>query len=367
MRRLSVLFVSSVLATSAGCMRRGPLPASPRGPGPTIATSDREASRQAFLASYVATEAVPSGWSGSVEQNVPGATTPQFQQAVLARINYFRAMTGVPADVTFSAAYDERAQKAALMMAARGGLSHWPDASWPDYTPEGADAAANSNLDLGTHGPAAMASYMLDNGANNDTVGHRRWLLHPQTQTMGTGDVEKTSSHWDANALWVVDDHCFEEFPPLRDGFVAWPPKGYVPSALVFPRWSIVIPHANVFQTTVTMARDGVPLPLLAPAAHFEINTDEVIVWTPQGFTGDAESMATPDHDTVFTVSIRGLTIDGEPRDLDYSVIAFDAGATVSVPSLDGPAPGTPPWNVPPQLPTLPTNLPAPPFVWPQP
>ena len=64
-----------------------------------------------------------------------------FQDATALRVNYFRAMAGVSAAVTFSDALGAKAQQAALMMSANNSLSHFPPTTWLDYTQAGAEAA----------------------------------------------------------------------------------------------------------------------------------------------------------------------------------------------------------------------------------
>ena len=53
---------------------------------------------------------------------------------MLLRLNYYRAMAGVPATVTFSDTYNAMDQQAALMMSANGQLSHSPPTTWTCYT-----------------------------------------------------------------------------------------------------------------------------------------------------------------------------------------------------------------------------------------
>ena len=45
----------------------------------------------------------------------------------------------------------------------------------------------HSNLAIGSDGPDAETGYIWDFGANNYEVGHRRWILYPQTQIMAYG------------------------------------------------------------------------------------------------------------------------------------------------------------------------------------
>lgn len=99
-----------------------------------------------FYRRYYLTSSVNPSWTGNISTCNPGTTTQAFRDSVLERINYFRSMAGVPAGVTFSDEYNQKAQQAALMMSANGSLSHDPPTSWKCYTDQGHEAAGKSNL-----------------------------------------------------------------------------------------------------------------------------------------------------------------------------------------------------------------------------
>ena len=70
-------------------------------------------------------------------------------------------------------------------------------------------------------------------GAGNAAVGHRRWILYPQTRNFGNGDVPVNGSNYAANALWVIDGNFGGPRPTTREPYVAWPAPGYFPYELV--------------------------------------------------------------------------------------------------------------------------------------
>ena len=220
-----------------------------------IDTSQREQSRNAYNALFSASISVDSEWDGNVSSCDPGSTSDAYKRAVLTRINYFRAMAGVPATISLSATLNNKAQQAALMMAGQNDLSHHPDTGWSCYTAGGAEAASLSNLSLGNAGYDAVFSQMRDDGSNNAPVGHRRWLLYPQTQEMGTGDIPATSTNSSANDVWVIDSHYNDPRPVTRESFISWPPAGYTPTSLAFNRWSFSWPNADFSSATVQMTR----------------------------------------------------------------------------------------------------------------
>jgi hypothetical protein len=286
--------------------------------------SDREASRQFYWSQYVAQSSAAIDWNGNAATCDPGTTSAAFRGEIQQQINYFRAMAGVPAEVTLVDHYSRAAQEAALMMSVNGALSHFPPAEWTCYTPDGADVAGKSNLFLGVNGPEAIAGYIRDPGANNEAVGHRRWLLYPQTQQMGSGDVPAQGGNLPSNALRVFDDdHLFDPRPATRDGFIAWPPPGYVPYQVTYPRWSFSLGDADFSQASVLMSTAAGAIPTsVAPVANgYGENT---IVWTFPGAPGDWDSWPQPAADTSYAVTVQNVFVAGQPTDYSYEVIVFD-------------------------------------------
>ncbi len=259
----------------------------------------------------------------------------------MLRINYYRAMAGVPASITWRSDYSLKAQAAALMMSANNALSHFPPVTWIGYTAAGAEAAQNSDISIGVYGPDAISGYMRDVGDSNYAVGHRRWLFYPQTQFMGTGDVNPPPPYYSANATWVHDDNYFGTRPAVRDTFVAWPPKGYVPYSVVFPRWSFSYPNATFESASVTMARGGtnVPVRLESVASGFGENT---LVWVPDNLdanSGAVLSYEKPSNDIPITVTVSNVTISTQKKTFTYTVTVFDPqvpGADSALPIVTG-------------------------------
>jgi uncharacterized protein YkwD len=282
----------------------------------------REDSLNFYLDHYVAWESAIIGWTGDHASCNPGSTSLDFRTAVLHRINYFRAMAGLPATVTLRDDYNAKAQAAALMMSVNNQLSHNPPTTWQCYSDAGHQGASNSNLYLGVYGWNAISGYMRDPGSGNYFVGHRRWVLYPQTQEMGTGDIPPAGGHSPANALWVFDSHLWESRPATRDEFVAWPPRGYVPYQVVFARWSFAYPSADFSNAIVTMTSGGSNVSLTqSPVVNgYGENT---LVWIPLGLS-DSASWPKPASDITYTVSVQNVKIGGQSRTFSYDVIVFD-------------------------------------------
>ncbi|MEE9426135.1 MAG: CAP domain-containing protein [Methylococcales bacterium] len=291
-----------------------------------IDTSQREQSRNAYNSLFSASFSVTPEWDGDVSSCDPGSTSDAYKQAVLTRINYFRAMAGVPATISLNASYNNKAQQAALMMAAENNLSHTPNTSWACYTTDGAEAASHSNLSLGNAGYDAVFSQMRDNGSNNAPVGHRRWLLFPQTQEMGTGSIPATNGHNSANDIWVIDSHLSDSRPITREAFVSWPPAGYTPASLAFNRWSFSWPKANFTSATVTMTRldNSASEPLVIEHRSTGSGAGEsTIVWDPDNI--DSSNV---NEDTSWEITISNFVVNGIAKTESYQVTLFDPAQT---------------------------------------
>ena len=295
-------------------------PAPPAGSyldGLTVNPLYRATSAWFFENFYRPYEDTEMAWSGDHTECDAGSSSQTLRDAVLQRVNYFRGMAGVPSNVRLSLEYSAGAQQAALMMSVNGRLSHWPDESWSCYSVEGDEAAGNSLLLLGATAWHAVDGYVEDRGAVNEFVPHRRMLLYPHTKTMGTGDIPRTADRWAANALWVLGEMSVER-PETRDGFVAWPPPGYVPYQVIFPRWSLSYDQADFTDATVVMALDGseVPLSVLPVVDGFGENT---IVWEPEMPVGTR-----PEADLWYSVQVQNVQIGSRTHHFSYVVIVFD-------------------------------------------
>jgi hypothetical protein len=308
--------------------------------GFSVNTASREEVRGFYNAVFTASADVPMNSSAVVASCTPGTNATAYTQAVLRRINWFRALAGVPADVAFDAAASLKCQQAAVMMAANSALSHSPPPSWTCYTAAGAEAAGKSNLAGGNTGPDAITGYIWDPAANNVVVGHRRWLLYPQTQIMGTGDVPAQGTQWAANATWMFDANYGGPRPGTRDGFVSWPPPGFVPYQVVFARWSFAYPNADFSAATVAMRSNNMPVAvsMQSVANGYGENT---LVWIPAGQDANGLSRWTqPAADTVYSVTINNVA-GASASQFSYSVTVFDPavpGADYHPPVISGPS-----------------------------
>src|SRR5512141_1823967 len=91
----------------------------PRGPGTrsvtggfTVNSASREEVRSFYNAVYRSSDVVPMDSSAVVANCTPGTNSTAYQEAVLRRINWFRAMAGIPAGVTLDPANNTKDQRA---------------------------------------------------------------------------------------------------------------------------------------------------------------------------------------------------------------------------------------------------------------
>ncbi len=306
----------------------------------TIDLSNRQLAVAFYRLVFNAAEGIDMSWTGDYATCTPGDTSDSFKDAVLIRVNWYRAMAGVPDDVIFltgAGSYSAKAQEAALLMSSNNGLSHFPPISWNCYTAAAAEAASSSNLSLGNAGWDAITGQMRDNGANNSAAGHRRWILYPQTQNMGTGDVPGNATQYSANSLWVVDSHYGDARPDTRDDFVAWPPPGYVPYQVVYPRWSFSYPDADFSSASVSMSSGGSSVAVSLEPVQSYIG-ENTLVWVAGGLSTDADRhWPMPAIDTTYDVSVQNVNIGGSPQTFNYQVTVMDPAVSQALPlSLSG-------------------------------
>ncbi|MBV8657958.1 MAG: CAP domain-containing protein [Burkholderiales bacterium] len=270
--------------------------------------------------------AAPSGfWSGNLASCDPGETLPQHRLLTLARVNWFRAMAGVPADVQEDPAATRKTQAAALVVAANGHIAHDIDASWRCYSDDAHEGAHVSLLGSGSNGPEAVTNFIRDDGPQNWGGNHRRWLLYPQTRFMGVGDVPHPDKSRAASGFTAFDGLFGTNRPAVKHDFVAWPPPGWVPYQVVFPRWSFSLPDADFAHAKVTVSRDGNMLPVQIEPIDTGAG-EPSLVWRVT-LPEDREHMRRPDGDAHFHVAIDGVASHDDIKHYSYDVDVFDPDA----------------------------------------
>ncbi len=275
----------------------------------TVNIRDRASVIAAYNAEFNRVEP-GSAWNGNVDACQSGTTTTAYQLSVLQRVNWYRGMAGLPS-VGYNVALNQDAQAGALISSAEGKLSHTPANTANCFTQSGFTGTSHSNLALGLSGVKAADGYIDDEGDNNTSVGHRAWLLSRSLGPIATGDIESDSSHMEANAMYVAGGGGTTATP--RDGYIAWPPSGYVPDAVMYARWSFTTGGAGVSYQNANIAVIGpngaVPVVVNSRTGFLEAG----IVFTP---TLPSKKVTT---DTTYTVNITGVT-GGATSSYSYQV-----------------------------------------------
>lgn len=269
----------------------------------------REQAIDDYKKMYVATAMSDPGFTGATAGCNAGACSQTSHDNVIKRINYFRKLVGLPANVTNNASQNASCQEASLYMVANNTLTHYPSAGGQCYTQGAYDAASSGNIAISSgmpgntavHSVNAVTGYVEDPGANNLQVGHRAWILYPQLTKMGHGSVWIPTGNKASNCLRWGNNI---SGPATTLPFVAYPPKGYMPGPLVFPRWSFSIPGATFGSATVTMTgpNGNVNLNVVHKSTSAGGAPDPRIVWEPQGITTTGMS------DIKYTVTVSNIT-----------------------------------------------------------
>jgi hypothetical protein len=248
-------------------------------------------------------------WTGDEPSCDPGIVTEPTRAKILQRLDYYRKAVGLNNIISENMSKSDKAQLAALIMNANDQLDHDPPSSWKCYSAEGNEGAGNSLLTM-TRNAEAIDSYIRDQGSDNGPVGHRRWLLWPRLQEIGIGNTNKS------NAIWVLGN---AGTPPSdAPEFVSWPPEGYIPDRLVFPRWSFSIAGADFSGTTISMLDENQNSISLQLEELSNSYGDRTIVWIPENINTNVTA------DTNYTVTLRDVEVNGVLMNYSYQVTLFD-------------------------------------------
>jgi len=308
--------------------------------------ASRPSVTRAFVDVYLPALETGTNWRfGDTDGCRAGYQSSKSHTAQLALINFFRDYAGGLDPVSTTQAMNRKAQQAALMMDAANALSHTPAPDWPCFSKAGAAGAAGANL-ASTDGTDAIVHYMWDHGSANLDVGHRRWLLHPATTNIGLGSTRS------AQAMFVTDIDRYWDSPETDEDFVSWPPAGFVPQELVYPRWSFsaVDADADLSRATVEVNVDHRSLrgetrvaakvvhryqgATLGPTVVFEPDLS-----APAGvgdFPADPKRNGPQDADVIVTVRVSNMIVDDLPTQRTYRVRIIDTRCLGRQPTLVG-------------------------------
>ncbi|MGO8763513.1 MAG: hypothetical protein ACLQSR_00075 [Limisphaerales bacterium] len=309
--------------------------------GFSVNTDAREETRDFYNGLFPVSDNVPQDSTADASVCVPGHNSNAFQQAELLRLNWFRAMAGMPATISLNPIDNWGSQQMAVIMSENNVLNHNPPDTYTCYNTFAASYAGGDQA-LGADGAEATMLFIWDFGTNNSEVGHRRWILYPSETVMGFGDVPGAGTNAAANLTYVFDPASFGARPATRKPYVSWPPEGFVPYQVVFPYWSFALSNADFSAATVSMTSNGVPVATVIQPYKTGYG-ENTLVWVPMGLDGTQEGATFPfdGTDTVYSVTVGNITNNGVAVSYSYNVTVFDPampGADYIPTAMNGPA-----------------------------
>jgi hypothetical protein len=199
-------------------------------------------------------------WSGSVDSCDPGDISANGRENALRLYNLYRWLADLPS-VTTSDDRNQIAQACALLMDANDDLSHDPPEDWVCWTQDAYDGASTSNISSGP-GVSSADAYLVDTG-NEDTLGHRRWILSNSLGPIGLGSTGPMGASCMQNLTGTGK---------VGKAWQAYPPPGVFPLQAVAPNrfgdtldetgWSIQSDSIDLKSAVVTITSDGADLPV---------------------------------------------------------------------------------------------------------
>ena len=319
---------------------------------PPIDTTSKQAVVDAYRSYYMTSATAPLVWSGgSWDPARPGTINEDFRTDNLRRLNWFRAMAGLPGNVVFDAAFNAKCQAGALMISAANNFPGYGDipSNWPAYSTDGADGCRNSNLSSGGtpgNGVSTIDGYFTE---SLDTAGHRWWLLRPGLVRSGLGVVPASNSltpgdyrYNEGDTIWVASAGPTASPAPV----VAWPPAGYFPLGVAFEsgsnaqgastgyvyqmaprRWSVFLDAADFSNAVVTMKKNGAAIET-AVTTRLPSGADSGIVWKLPAELVATEPSPLAKHGDVYDVTVAGVQAGGQSRTITYTVRMIDSNAS---------------------------------------
>ena len=361
---LSLVLSEASLAWSPGTYP--PSPARMHTRDFSVDLADRNDVLSFWHAVYQASEGFENrvGWTGDYQGN-NGTVSSEFVGDVERRLNYFRAMCGVPSDARVNSGSSvvvapgdafkssnatlksTAAQDAALMLVRNynsvsgenPAMTHNPGSQLIGWTAGAWNASANGNFSFGFYGPSAITEYMLEQYTSdtslsvwNSLVGHRRWNLYPRASDYATGDQPGASAFLPPTNVFYVAQNPSEMVALENEKFVAYPPAGYFPAPLNTPFWSLSRANADFSAATVRMTTaSGVEIPILSTERGNDFG-DPAFIWR----VSSPASKQSVYGDTTYHVEISGIAGPGVPSRHDYTVTLINPDRLTSNQKITG-------------------------------
>lgn len=273
--------------------------------------------RIGYVKNSSGTKVANTGWNGNSKTCEYGELPDSTLFKVLDRLNYYRQNAGVMYPMQFDAERVQGCQEAAVMFAPKGIFTAEPtQQTHTCYTELAAQMAAVGQGVLESN-PAQSVNVLMKD-AKSTQLFNRLSVLNPVADNMGVGAAEN-NTFFVIGYKGVLPDSTYYQNHP-----VTWPPAGYVPNMLVFPKWSFSIArNVKEAKLTVTDAK-GKEVPVETEVSGFDNLMIKTLIFTPQI---DYKTMKEGDFFTV-TVTL------ADKKKFQYRVTIFD-GNFVKTLSLD--------------------------------
>ncbi len=254
-------------------------------------------------------------------------TAPE-TQAVLAELNAVRSLHRLPA-VTYDSSADIYEQKSALIGVANKQLTHTPPTSLYCFTPEGAQGSAQSNLFLASgYTPAStdsIAQFLIDDAV--DSLGHRRWVLHPFLSQTSFGRVDGLpltggAIRYSAMSLRVIG-YPDANLSATDIAYIAYP-EGNYPARYFKHGW--FMSFSVLAAKTDTWANDGAAVDFTAATIQVSELGGAPLQVTDRSYNNQGfglpnivqwKVVGTQDN-VSYALRIAGVKVNGTPREYQY-------------------------------------------------
>jgi imidazole glycerol phosphate synthase subunit HisF len=281
-------------------------------------------------------------WTGNHTTCSAGTLPQAYVDLMRRRVNYYRAMAGVTANITMNTnstvvtASDPSgasstttktvaAQQSAMLLSNSALLTHTPSPGMSCYSAAGHNGSFFGNVGLAVYGPPVLEAYMRED-ADNAAAGHRRWLLFTRATNFATGDVPRVGNSFAANCLYIRQRD--DELVAGQIKFVAWPPAGYLPWRNSTEYWSLSYPSADFTNATISVTKNGVAETVDSINRTQGLGNNG-IVWRVPG-------VAKSGVDTTYQVTVSNIGGSGIPSSHTYNIILFNSENLLEAPALTG-------------------------------
>ena len=303
-------------------------------------------------------------WTGNYTGS-SGKTSPEFTRDVERRLNFFRAMCGVPANVkvnsgssvvignsdafkpSHSTTKSQAAQDAALMLVrnynssngSNPAMSHNPPQNVAGWSAAAWNAAAHGNLAFGIFGPGAVSEYMIEEISTgsatsywNSLVGHRRWCLYPAATDFASGDQPGKSAYVPPTNVLYVSQSNRELASVSNVGFVAYPAAGFFPAPVNSRFWSLSATGADFSSAKVRMTDAAGRTVSISAVQASNSYGDPTLIWTVPSEAA-AKSVY---QDRKFNVHVTGIKGKGVSSSHSYWVTLINPNRLTASLNLKG-------------------------------